>query len=314
MRIKIGTRGSTLALWQAHWVKDQLEKAAAGTRCELVIIKTTGDRFTDMTLFQQPDTGFFTKDIEKALLDKTIDIAVHSAKDLPTEIPDELTIGVVPLRERNNDVLVTGQKSGKQDMTGLRTLRPGAKVGTSSLRRKSQLLYYRNDFQVVDLRGNLDTRIKKLYDQGLDGIIVSYAGVKRLNFESMISEIIEHEVMLPAAGQGALALEIRRDDGDVMEVLKNLNHGESMTSVAAERSFLRRLKAGCHAPVGVYCRVEGDGMQITGMIADIDGSCMVRRSMRGGSEAAEQIGVMLAEEVIDAGGSDILKKIETRRT
>ncbi len=312
MRIKIGTRGSTLALRQAHWVKDQLETACFDTHCEIVTIKTAGDRFTDMSLFRLPDKGFFTKDIEKALLSGAIDIAVHSAKDLPTKIPGELTIGAVPFRQLSNDVLITGKKYGTRERTGLRNLRPGAEIGTSSLRRKSQLLYFRRDFQIVDLRGNLDTRIKKLYTQKLDGIIVAYAGVKRLNLENKISEIIGHEIMLPAAGQGALALEIRRDDGDIMGVISTLNHGESLAAVAAERSFLKRLRAGCHAPVGACGRIEENSLEITGMVASLDGSHMVKRSVKGKSEDAERLGAMLAEELLDAGGAEILRALEKR--
>ena len=307
MRIKIGTRGSVLALWQAHWVKDRLETADKDIRCEIVIIKTAGDRFTDMALFQQPDKGFFTKDIEEDLLCKTIDIAVHSAKDLPTEIPGDLVIGAVPFREMSNDVLITGEKGA------LKNLQSGAKIGTSSLRRKAQLLYFRRDFRIVDLRGNLDTRMKKLLKKELDGIIVAYAGVKRLDCEKRISEIIEHEVMLPAAGQGALALEVRRDDPDIMEAVKILNHNESMVSVNAERSFLKRLRAGCRAPVGAYSYIKEGTIKIAGMIAAIDGTCIVKKRMQGKSEDSERIGIMLAEELLKSGGAEILDGIEMRR-
>ncbi|NOY07284.1 MAG: hydroxymethylbilane synthase [Spirochaetes bacterium] len=309
MRIKIGTRGSVLALWQAHWVKDRLEAEVKGIKCEIVIIKTAGDRFTGMSLFQQPDKGFFTKDIEEDLLCKTIDIAVHSAKDLPTEIPGDLVIGAVPFREMSNDVLITG--AGEKGV--LKDLQSGAKIGTSSLRRKAQLLYLRRDFRIVDLRGNLDTRIKKLLEKELDGIIVAYAGVKRLDYEKRVSEIIEHEVMLPAAGQGALALEVRRDDSNIMEVVKTLNHKESMVSVNSERSFLKRLRAGCRAPVGAYSYIKEGTIKIAGMIAAVDGTCVVKKRMQGKSDDAERIGIKLAEELLKSGGAEILGGIEMRR-
>ncbi len=307
MRIKIGTRGSVLALWQAHWVKNRLETGIKGIKCEIVIIKTAGDRFTGMALFQQPDKGFFTKDIEENLLCKTIDIAVHSAKDLPTEIPGELVIGAVPFREMSNDVLITGGRETLKD------LQSGAKIGTSSLRRKAQLLNFRGDFRIVDLRGNLDTRIKKLLSEELDGIIVAYAGVKRLGYENRISEIIEHEVMLPAAGQGALALEVRREDPEIMEAVKALNDNDSMISVNAERSFLKKLRAGCRAPVGAYSYIKENTIKIAGMIAPIDGTCIVKKRIQGKSEDAERIGIMLAEELLKSGGAEILDKIEMRR-
>ncbi len=304
MKIKIGTRGSQLALWQANWVKTMLESKDEIKECEIVTIKTTGDRFTDMSLFQQPDKGFFTKEIEENLLCGSIDIAVHSAKDLPTEIPENLVIGAVLPREVSSDVLITIRGKGDR----LSNLPSGAKIGTSSLRRKALLLHFRNDFKVVELRGNLDTRIKKLSQEKLDGIVVAYAGVKRLGYENRISEIINHEVVLPAVGQGAVALEVRRDDSDIMETIKMLNHKASMTSIRAERSFLKRLHAGCRAPVAAYSELHGDSIKITGMIATVDGNYVIRDSITGNKENAEEIGKILAEKLLASGGNEILKK------
>lgn len=212
MSIKIGTRGSRLALRQAHWVKEKIETLFDREHCEIVPIKTRGDKIASGALYWQEGKGFFTKEIEEALKDELVDIAVHSAKDLPTEIPDCLMVGAVPPREINNDVLIS--KDGKT----LKSLQKGAKIGTSSLRRKSQLLHFRKDLHIIDLRGNLDTRIKKLHTTDLDAIVVAYAGVRRLALEHTISEIISHEIILPAAGQGALAEEILLNGGyEIME-------------------------------------------------------------------------------------------------
>jgi len=308
MRFKIGTRGSKLALWQAHWVKEKIEELFAHVNCEIVVIKTKGDQLAAAKLLEQNGKGFFTKEIEEVLIDKRVDAAVHSAKDLPTEIPDDLIVGAIPSREINNDVLIS-----KNEKT-LQTLPARAKIGTSSLRRKSQLLRFRKDLEIVDLRGNLDTRIKKLNTTDLDGIIVAYAGAKRLNLEHLISETISNEIILPAVGQGAIAIEIRKNDIDVYRIVEKLNHKESWFSIMAERSFLRRLRGGCQVPVGAYGYIDDDVLVLEGMVSTLDGMKVIRKIMRGKAEDAEGIGKVLAEEILQEGGDEIMDEFRGKRT
>lgn len=308
MRFKIGTRGSKLALWQAHWVKEKIEELFSHVNCEIVVIKTKGDQLAAAKLLEQNGKGFFTKEIEEVLIDERVDAAVHSAKDLPTEIPDDLIVGAIPSREINNDVLIS-----KNEKT-LQTLPARAKIGTSSLRRKSQLLRFRKDLEIIDLRGNLDTRIKKLNTTDLDGIIVAYAGAKRLNFEHLISETISNEIILPAAGQGAIAIEIRKNDIDVYRIVEKLNQKESWFSIMAERSFLRRLRGGCQVPVGAYGYIDDDVLVLEGMLSTLDGMKVIRKIMRGKAEDAEGIGKVLAEEILQEGGDEIMDEFRGERT
>lgn len=304
-KIRIGTRGSKLALWQANWVKERIENIFKDIECETVPIKTTGDKFFDMRLFEQSDKGFFTKEIEEALINRKIDIAVHSLKDLPTEIPVELEIGAVIKREIPNDVLISKEKKTLEDLP------KGAKIGTSSLRRRSQLLNFRNDLIIIDLRGNLDTRIRKLNTADLDGIVIAYAGVKRLGFEDLISEIISFGIMLPAVGQGALAVEIRKNDEEVYNIVKNLHHKESYQAISAERGFLRRMHGGCRIPVGSYGFIDNNILTLEGMICNLDGTRIIRKKVQGKSGEAELIGIKLAEEILNSGGKEILEDLKS---
>jgi hydroxymethylbilane synthase len=304
-KIKIGTRGSKLALWQANWVKERIENNFKDIECEIISIKTTGDKFFDMRLFEQSDKGFFTKEIEEALIKQEIDIAVHSLKDLPTEIPPELEIGAVTKREIPNDILISKKKKTLKDLP------IGAKIGTSSLRRKCQLLNFRDDLTIIDLRGNLDTRIRKLNMTDLDGIVIAYAGVKRLGFEDLISEIISFEIMLPAIGQGALGIEIRKGDKEIYDIVKNLNHKESFQAISAERSFLRRIHGGCRIPIGAYAYINNNTLTLEGMISNLDGTKIIRKKIQGKSIEAELIGIKLAEEILNSGGKEILQDLKS---
>lgn len=308
MNVRIGTRGSKLALVQAQWVKEKIEALIDHTRCEVVVLKTRGDKLVRGALYEQAGKGFFTKEIEEALIEDRVDLAVHSAKDLPTEIPRGLVVGAVPEREVSNDVLIS------KGCRSLKDLPQGARVGTSSLRRKSQLLLYRKELRIIDMRGNLDTRMKKLHGTDLDGIIVAYAGVKRLHFEHAISEVIPHNILLPAAGQGAVAIEVRKDDHYLRRMLEKLNHRESWLSVMAERSFLRKLHGGCQVPVGAYAHLAyHDVLVLEGVISNIDGTRVIRRRVQGNAEDTEGIGNLLADEILRLGGSEIVEELREWR-
>ena len=302
--LRIGTRGSKLALWQAHWIKERIENIFKDIKCDIVPIKTTGDKFSDIKLFDKSDKGFFTKEIEEALINRKIDLAAHSLKDLPPEIPEELVIGAVTKREIPNDVLISKEKKTLKDLP------KGAKIGTSSLRRKAQLLNFRNDLIMSDIRGNIDTRIRKLDTTDYDGIVIAYAGVKRLGFEDLISEIISFEIMLPAVGQGALAVEIKKNDEDVYNIVKNLNHQESHQAISAERSFLRRVQGGCQIPVGAYGFIDHNILTLEAMISNLNGTRIIRKKIQGKYEEAELLGISLAEDILNSGGKEIIKDLK----
>jgi len=230
--IKIGTRGSKLALWQANWIKTELNKNTPSLLIEIVVIKTKGDKILDVPLAKVGGKGLFVKEIEEALLDRRIDLAVHSMKDMPADLPEGLCIGPVPKREIPADVLIS--KNGLR----LSELEPQARIGTSSLRRASQIKHAKPGFIILPLRGNLDTRLKKLETDDLDAIVLAAAGVKRLNLEKRITEYIDYDIMLPAVGQGALCIEIRKDDPEIEKIISKLNHPETRAIVMGERAFL----------------------------------------------------------------------------
>jgi len=301
--LRIGTRGSKLALWQANWVKREINRYDPDISISLVKIKTTGDKILDSPLAKIGGKGLFVKEIEEALLREEIDIAVHSMKDVPAELPEGLIIGVVTKREDPRDVLIS--RSGES----LSELKIGAKIGTTSLRRKAQLLNLRPDFEIFPLRGNLDTRIRKIYTEGLDAIIVAAAGVKRLLLDKNITEYIEPEVSLPAIGQGALAIEIRKYDVETENIIKKLDHLETRIAVYSERAFSKRLGGGCQTPVAAHGKVENSNIILHGMIADVDGSELIKDKISGNKEEYEKLGLELAERMLKNGGSRILEKI-----
>ncbi|MGH7831077.1 MAG: hydroxymethylbilane synthase [Candidatus Binatia bacterium] len=298
-RIRIGTRGSALALAQTGWVKQKLEESHPGLTVETVTIKTSGDRFLDSPVQAIGGKGIFVKEIEEALLRKEIDLAVHSMKDLPTEIAPGLTIGAVPEREDPTDVLVSAGRILFKDLPA------GARVGTGSLRRKAQLLYHRPDLTVHPVRGNIDTRLAKLDRGEVDALVLAFAGLKRLGSESRIAEHLGAEVCLSAVAQGALALECRRGD-PVASQVACLHHGSTALEVAAERAFLKRLGGGCHIPVGARAWTQADDIRILGMIADGDGRKLFRGEVRGSSDEAEKLGRDLAERLLREGADRIL--------
>ncbi len=303
-KLVIGTRGSQLALWQANHVKSVLESKFPDLSVELSIIKTKGDKIQDVPLAKVGGKGLFVKEIEEALLDRRIDIAVHSMKDMPAKIPEGLCIGAVPERESPVDVLIS------KDGAPFSKLKKGAKIGTSSLRRGAQLKHARPDVEIVPLRGNLDTRLKKLETEDLDAIVLAAAGVKRLGLEEKITEYIDESVMLPAVGQGALCIEIRENDPDAGPVIAALDDDSTHKVVAGERAFLHRLEGGCQVPIAAHGRLNGDTLELKGLVADVDGSVVFRETVSGPASAAEKLGVKLAERLLNKGAGPILDTLK----
>ncbi len=299
----IGTRGSALALWQANWVKSGLISRHPSLSVDLSIIKTKGDMILDVPLAKVGGKGLFVKEIEEALKDGRIDMAVHSMKDMPAEIPDGLCIAAVPERESPCDVLIS------RNNIPLSQLPKGARIGTSSLRRASQLRFARPDIEIVPLRGNLNTRIQKLETEALDAVVLAAAGVKRLNLEEKISEYIDFDVLLPAVGQGALCIESRQEDPDTLALVRILDHALTHQSIIAERAFLHRLEGGCQVPMAAYGTINGEELTLTGMVAEIDGSGIIKDVITGPAADAHQIGTNLAERLIRQGANDILQRL-----
>ncbi|MCD6185585.1 MAG: hydroxymethylbilane synthase [Deltaproteobacteria bacterium] len=298
----IGTRGSKLALWQANWVKSEIEKQDPSILVELEIIKTKGDKILDVPLAKVGGKGLFVKEIEDALLNGKIDFAVHSMKDMPAEIPDGLCIGAIPRRENPRDVLISDK--GRD----LSSFGRGDRIGTSSLRRSAQLLYHRPEIEIVPLRGNLDTRLKKLETENMDGIILAAAGVKRLNLESRITEYLDMNIMLPAVGQGALCIETRINDKITALLISVLEDADSRIVVMGERAFSNRLEGGCQVPIAAYGTVKDHSFSLCGLVADIDGKELIRESLEGPEESSEDIGIELAERLLSKGAKRILDK------
>lgn len=308
--VRIGTRGSALALWQAHWVRDRLAEHHSGLTVEVQVIKTTGDRILDSPLSSIGDKGLFTREIEHALLAGAIDIAVHSLKDLPTQLPAGLTIGAVSEREDVRDVFLPHPANPARTLDGQNA---GAVIATGSLRRRSQLLGMKKGFTVVDIRGNLNTRMRKLEESGWQGMILARAGVVRLGWAERIGETIGTDRMLPAVGQGALGIEIRTGDGETQALVAHIDSEESRVATTAERSLLRRLEGGCQIPIGAYGRIErggGDAMlRLDAMVGSLDGRTIVRGSVSGRPSDADQVGVRLAEQLLRDGAGEILQSI-----
>lgn len=302
--IYIGTRGSKLALWQANWVKSALLAKHPLLAAELVIIKTKGDKILDVPLAKVGGKGLFVKEIEDALLDGRIDLAVHSMKDMPAEIPAGLCIGAVPERETPQDVLIS--KKGLL----LSKLPSGACIGTSSLRRAAQLLHARPDLVIKPLRGNLDTRLKKLETQDFDAVVLAAAGVKRLGFENRITEYLHETIMLPAAGQGALCVEIRQNDPAIEAIVTALEHPRTRAVVAGERAFLNRLAGGCQVPMAAHGQIENSGFTLCGLVATIDGTTVIKDTLSGALESSEFVGVKLAERLISKGAQAIIETLK----
>jgi len=298
-RVRIGSRGSALALAQSTWVKQQIETRYPDLQVELKIIKTSGDRFVDRPIAAVGGKGVFTKEIEDALLKQTIDLAVHSMKDLPTELPDGLAIAAVPAREDARDALVT--KHGLK----LADLARGARVATGSLRRQAQLLHHRGDLVVKPIRGNVDTRLRKLDDGEADGLIMAAAGLKRIDRAERISEYLSDEICLSAVAQGALAMEARAD-GAMRELLSFLHDAASAAETLAERALLRSLSGGCHVPIGARARAMGSILEMVAIVARPDGAALCKAKLAGHCNEAETLGERLAEALRRQGADKIL--------
>ncbi|WP_321405061.1 hydroxymethylbilane synthase [Maridesulfovibrio sp.] len=302
-KITIATRGSKLALWQANHISDLLREEYPGIDVQLLKIKTKGDKILDVPLAKVGGKGLFVKEIEEALLDERADLAVHSMKDVPTELPDGLEVGVIPPREAETDTLL----SVKYD--SLKDLPAGAVVGTSSLRRQSQILALRDDLKIESLRGNLDTRVHKLLDGEFDAIVVATAGLNRLKLSAPKSEILGPPTFLPAVAQGALGIEYRIEDTEIQDILRFIHDETTARQVRAERGFLTGLDGGCQVPIAAWSQLEGDQVKLTGFVADIDGSSPIRMEKSGPAEDAWNIGLALADEVLAAGAKEILDRV-----
>jgi hydroxymethylbilane synthase len=301
--VRLGTRGSPLALKQAQWVKGRLEMHHPELKVDLVTIKTKGDKILDVPLAQVGGKGLFVKEIEEALLTKKVDLAVHSLKDMPGDLPEGLKIGAVPVREDPRDVFLSPLK------ITLAQVPSQAKIGTGSLRRKAQLLGYRPDLEIIPLRGNLDTRIRKMETQGLAGIVLAAAGLHRMGWQHLISQYLEPEICLPAVGQGALAIEIRADDFRLENWIAFLHHQESALCTQAERAFLHRLEGGCQVPLAGQARVQGERLLLTGLIADLEGKTMFKDRREGPIHDPEGLGRSLADHLLELGGREVLNQV-----
>lgn len=303
--IVIGTRGSQLALWQANWVRGALSERFPDLRVELLVIKTKGDKILDVALAKVGGKGLFVKEIEEALISGRIDLAVHSMKDMPAAIPEGLCIGAVPERENPLDVLIT------RNGGGLSALPEGARVGTSSLRRAAQLRGRRPDLEIRTLRGNLDTRLRKLAEGDLDAIVLAAAGMLRMGLAGQVSQYLSADVMLPAVGQGALCIEMRRGDPRVARLAAALDDPATRTVVAGERAFLKRLEGGCQVPIAAHGRLAGGVFSLTGLVAEVDGRTIIRQSRSGAAAASQAVGVQLAEHLLALGAGEILDKLKS---
>jgi hydroxymethylbilane synthase len=299
----IGTRGSALAIWQAEWIQTHLRELEPGLSVSLKRIKTTGDRILDTPLAMIGGKGLFVKEIEEALTRAEIDLAIHSMKDVPTQLPDGLEILSIPAREDPRDALISREGDVLQNLPS------GARIGTSSLRRQAQLLHARPDFKVVMLRGNLDTRLKKLDAGEYDAILLAAAGLRRLGLEPRITEFLSYDVCLPAISQGALGLEGRADDQFVRNLVGRLEDPAARIAVAAERAFLERLEGGCQVPIAAHATIDNQTLTLQGLIATVDGARLIRGSEEGSIGQARKVGTTLAERLLSLGGREILKEI-----
>lgn len=303
-KIVIGSRGSELALWQANFIKRELEKKNKNLNVEINIIKTKGDKILDVALSKIGDKSLFTKELEIELLAKRIDLAVHSLKDLQTQIPAGLKLAAVTKRHEVEDVLIARKKG----MT-IHSLPEFAVVATGSLRRRSQLLHLRPDITVFDLRGNVPSRIKKFLESEWDAIILARAGVERLNLKKHISSFIPKDEILPAVGQGALGIEIHEDNKVVEEIVKTLHHDETYQAVIAERALLRALEGGCQVPIGAFAEVKSSGLYLDASVGSLDGTITYRKKLRGSKYDPERLGKTLAKDLLKAGAKEILKEV-----
>jgi hydroxymethylbilane synthase len=304
-KVVIGSRGSPLALWQANWIKDLLQEHHSELAVDITIIKTSGDKIQDVPLAKIGGKGLFVKEIEEGLLKRKVDFAVHSMKDMPIIFPMNLCIACVTKRENPFDALISRNNIKLDDLP------KGAKIGTGSLRRMSQLLYYRPDLKLVPLRGNLETRLKKLETEGLDAIILAAAGLIRLGWSDRITEIISPEVLLPAMGQGAVGIETRKNDVDNQILLADMDHEETHYALDAERALVSKLEGGCNVPIGSFATLNGDQITLTGLVASLDGKTMYKKELTDLKTNAIALGRKLGDELIELGADRIMQEIKS---
>ncbi|MDA8078402.1 MAG: hydroxymethylbilane synthase [Nitrospiraceae bacterium] len=311
-KVVIGTRASKLALWQAEWVKAELERMNPGIRVELNKIKTTGDKILDVPLAKVGGKGLFVKEIEEALLAGEADLAVHSMKDVPTEFPEGLHLAVICEREDPRDAFIARMENGGFAIKSFAALPQAATIGTSSLRRSCQILNIRPDIRIVQLRGNLDTRIRKLDEGQFDAIILAAAGVKRLGWAARLTEVLPPSVSLPAIGQGAVGIECRRGDEFINKLIAPLDHRETSICVRAERACLKRLEGGCQVPIAAHAQLEGGGLSLKGLVGSVTGDRIISSDIAGRPEEAEVLGRRLAEDLLAKGADKILAEVYGR--
>ena len=302
--LRIGTRASALALWQAHWVKEQLEKRYPDLEVTLTKIKTQGDKILDVPLAMVGGKGLFVKEIQEAMLRNEVDIAVHSMKDVPTFFPEGTGLRCITEREDPRDILIL-----KAGYHGFSDIRPHGRIGTSSLRRKAQLLNLRPDLQMVDIRGNVETRIRKLQEDDLDAVVLAAAGMHRLGFSEQISEYLDPKTCLPAIGQGALGLESRIDDDSINELIDFFNHPPTAYAVKAERAVLSTLEGGCQVPIAAFGTVTGEQLELTALVSDVSGQNMLKKTINCHVDQAVESGVALAKELLALGAGEILNEV-----
>ncbi|MDH5435202.1 MAG: hydroxymethylbilane synthase [Gammaproteobacteria bacterium] len=301
--IRIATRKSPLALWQAEFVRDELMNAHSGLKVELITMSTQGDKILDTPLAKVGGKGLFVKELEQRMLAGEADIAVHSMKDVPVELPDGLYLPVICEREDPHDAFVSNQYKNLDELPH------GARVGTSSLRRQCQLRALRPDIEILDLRGNVGTRLSKLDEGNYDAIILAAAGLKRLAHHDRIQDIIKPEIMLPAIGQGAVGIECREDDPDTNALIAALNHKDTYTRVCAERAFNHKLEGGCQVPIAGFAVLNNDRLEMKGLVGQPDGKKIIQDHRGGDRKNAEAIGIELAESLLSQGADVILKAV-----
>ena len=306
--VKIGSRDSALAMWQTKHVISELEKVTSEYTFEIVPLKTKGDKILDVSLAKVGDKGLFTKELEAAMLDKTTDLAVHSMKDVPTNLVDGLIIGSILKREDPRDVLISPKGYTFQ------TLPEGAKVGTSSLRRKAQLQNLRPDLKICDVRGNLNTRMRKMHEENFDALILAAAGVIRMGWSDEISEYLPMDISLAAVSQGAIGIECREDDAEIMALIAKINDEETATCVCAERALLRALEGGCQIPIAAHAVIKNDTLKLNGLVASLDGKRVTKETLSGNKDNAEEIGLELAKKLTALGADEILAEIRQELT
>ena len=306
--VKIGSRDSALAMWQTKHVISELETVTSEYTFEIVPLQTKGDKILDVSLAKVGDKGLFTKELEAAMLDKTTDLAVHSMKDVPTNLVDGLIIGSILKREDPRDVLISPKGYTFQ------TLPEGAKVGTSSLRRKAQLQNLRPDLKICDVRGNLNTRMRKMHEENFDALILAAAGVIRMGWSDEISEYLPMDISLAAVSQGAIGIECREDDAEIMALIAKINDEETATCVCAERALLRALEGGCQIPIAAHAVIKNYTLKLNGLVASLDGKRVIKETLSGNKDNAEEIGLELAKKLTALGADEILAEIRQELT